>query len=89
MNICIHRSRLRRGKWFIFDSLTDQSICLVSTGANNPGIMVDSIQQMMILGNREAQIMLLPEQIDLCIDRMSNILDIKVNQILKLICNAA
>lgn len=73
-----NRTRLRRGKWFIFDSLGDQSICFVSTSANNQGIMVDSIQQIMILGIREAQIMILPEQIDLCIERMSNILNLKV-----------
>jgi hypothetical protein len=75
----LNRTRLRRGKWFIFDSLNDQSICFVSTGANNQGIMVDSIQQIMILGIREAQIMMLPDQIDLCIDRMSNIINLKVS----------
>lgn len=77
--LVVNRTRLRRGKWFIFDSLNDQSICFVSTGANNQGIMVDSIQQIMILGTRETQIMILPEQIDLCIERMSNILNLKVN----------
>jgi hypothetical protein len=40
--------------------------------------MVDSIQQIMILGMREAQIMLLPDQIDLCTNRMSHIIDLKV-----------
>ncbi|CAF0936260.1 unnamed protein product [Adineta ricciae] len=73
----ILRTRLRRGKWFIFDSLNNQSICFISTAANNQGIMVDSIQQIMILGMREAQIMLLPDHIDLCIDLMSHILDLK------------
>ena len=42
--------------------------------------MVDSIQQIMILGMREAQIMLLPDHIDLCIDLMSHILDLKVKK---------
>jgi hypothetical protein len=74
-----NRTRLRRGKWFIFDSLNDQSICFVSIGANNQGIMVDSNQQIMILGMCEAQIMVLPDQIDLCIDRMSNITNLKVS----------
>jgi len=41
--------------------------------------MVDSNQQIMILGMREAQIMLLPDQIDLCTDRMSNITNLKVS----------
>ena len=41
--------------------------------------MVDSIQQMMILGIREAQIMLLPDQIDLCLTRLSQINNLKVN----------
>jgi hypothetical protein len=58
--------------------LNDQSICFVSIGANNQGIMVDSIQQIMILGMREVQIMLLPDHIDLCTDRMSHILNLKV-----------
>lgn len=80
----ILRTRLRRGKWFIFDSLNDQSICLVSIGANNQGIMVDSIQQIMILGVRETQIMLLPDQIDLCADRMAHITNLKDEQTLPL-----
>jgi hypothetical protein len=41
--------------------------------------MVDSIQQIMILGIRETQIMLLPDNIDLCIDRLSHIINLKVN----------
>ena len=74
----MNRTRLRRGKWFIFDSLNDQSICFVSVGANNQGIMVDSIQQIMVLGLREVQIMLLPDHIDLCADRLSHIANLKV-----------
>jgi hypothetical protein len=73
-----NRTRLRRGKWFIFDSLNDQSICFVSIGANNQGIMVDSVQPIMILGTREAQIMLIPDHIDLCADRLSHITNLKV-----------
>jgi hypothetical protein len=80
-----YRTRLRRGKWFIFDSLNDQSICLVSIGANNQGIMVDSTQQIMILGTREAQILLLPDHIDFCIDRLSHITNLKVNNDINLI----
>ncbi|CAF0743281.1 unnamed protein product [Adineta steineri] len=80
----ILRTRLRRGKWFIFDSLNNQSICFISIAANNQGIMVDSIQQIMILGMREAQIMLLPDHIDLCTDLMSHISDIKDEQTLPL-----
>lgn len=78
LEFILNRTRLRRGKWFIFDALNDQSICLVSIGANNQGIMVDSVQQIMILGVREAQIMLLPDQIDLCADRMAHIINLKV-----------
>ena len=62
----------------MFDSLHDQSICFVSTGATNQGIMVDSNQQIMVSGVREAQIMLLPEQIDLCTARMSHLINLKV-----------
>lgn len=80
MNVSCIRTRLRRGKWFIFDSLNDQSICFVSIGANNSGIMVDSIQQLMILGMREAQIMLLPDQIDFCLTRLSQINNLKVKK---------
>ncbi|CAF1263145.1 unnamed protein product [Rotaria sordida] len=75
--IKILRTRLRRGKWFIFDSLNDQSICFISMDANNQGIMVNSNQQIMVLGIREAQILLLPDQIDLCTDRMSHITNLK------------
>ncbi|CAF4876937.1 unnamed protein product [Rotaria sp. Silwood1] len=80
----ILRTRLRRDKWFIFDSLNDQSICFISIGANNQGIMVNSNQQIMISGIREAQIMLLPDQIDLCTDRMSHITNLKDEQTLPL-----
>jgi hypothetical protein len=80
----ILRTRLRRGKWFIFDSLNDQSICFVSIGANNQGIMVDSVQPIMILGTREAQIMLIPDHIDLCADRLSHITNLKDEQSLPL-----
>ncbi len=41
--------------------------------------MVDSTQQIMILGTREAQILLLPDHIDFCIDRLSHITNLKVN----------
>ncbi|CAF1189467.1 unnamed protein product [Rotaria sordida] len=75
--IKILRTRLRRGKWFVFDSLNDQSICFISMDANNQGIMVNSNQQIMVLGIREAQILLLPDQIDLCTDRMSHITNLK------------
>ena len=68
-----NRTRLRRGKWFIFDSLHDQSICFVSIDTNNQGIMVNSSQQIMVVGIHEAQIMLLPDNIDLCMDQMSHI----------------
>ncbi|CAF2917724.1 unnamed protein product [Rotaria sp. Silwood2] len=80
----ILRTRIRRGKWFIFDSLNDQSICFISMGANNQGIMVNSNQQIMISGIREAQIMLLPDKIDLCTDRMSHITNLKDEQTLPL-----
>jgi hypothetical protein len=41
--------------------------------------MVDSVQQIMILGTHEAQIMLLPDHIDLCADRLSQITNLKVS----------
>lgn len=40
--------------------------------------MVNTTQQIMILGNRETQILLLPDQIDLCKDRMAHIANLKV-----------
>jgi hypothetical protein len=46
--------------------------------------MVDSVQPIMILGTREAQIMLIPDHIDLCADRLSHITNLKDEQSLPL-----
>lgn len=79
MELFVSSTRLHRGKWFIFDSLTEQSICFVSTGAKNEGIKVTSTDQMMISAVQEAQILLLPDQINTCIDRLSPIINLKVS----------
>ncbi|CAF0734853.1 unnamed protein product [Didymodactylos carnosus] len=83
MFLKILNTRLKRGKFFIFDSPLNQTICLMPISCTNPGIVVDSLRPIMV-SVYEAQIMLMPEAIDSCLDQMDHIINIQSEQSLPL-----